>query len=191
MVYVDRTYVTSSATADTTGSAYVIDLGSLYQPYVTTHQPYGFDTMATLYRRYRVNAVSIELTLLNPSTSLVTAIWGVVPPGASFSLSTLANAQTVAEKPFFNTANLLTRDGGHCSKVVRMKLPAHVACGLSKSEFDANVEEYSALCTASPNRTPKLTIATCSPAGAATQLNFDVKICYHAEFFERIVLPAS
>jgi hypothetical protein len=169
----------------------VRDLGSLYQPNVTTHQPYCFDTLQTLYRRYRVNAVSIELVFQNTSTNPMTVLWGIVPPGATYSTSTNDDMPNLGEKPQFAVKNLLTRDGGYCSHTVRLVLPSHQICGLTKREFEANTEDYSALVSASPSRSAKLVLNVSSLGTTADVCICACKITYHAELWERIALGQS
>jgi hypothetical protein len=147
--------------------------------------------MSSLYRRYKVNAVTIELTLLNQSVASNTCIWGILPPGAVYSTTGNGNAYNLGEKPFFTTVTLLTRDGGHCSRTVRYKLQSHQLVGLSKKEYAADTNNYSALVSASPSRYPTMIFNSASSSGNAVTAEFSLKITYHAEFWERVALATS
>lgn len=94
---------TNSLTAGSTGlfgTERVFRLNSLYDPDLTGvgHQPYGYDTLATLYVRCKVHAVSVLLTFTDPSADGVLIAAHFQNPDTPTTI-TGYDTDTVMERP--------------------------------------------------------------------------------------------
>jgi hypothetical protein len=197
--YIDIGITTASGATSTTSGATPLQyvLNSLFAPGGSNaHQPYGFDTLATLYRRYRVNAVEVEIEFttvqqLAAKADPTDAIMMFTPPGSSVSTVFVALAASIfAEKPGGEVRRCVP---GHPSalQTVRRMLPMHQLVGVSKSEYEANVEEYAALVSGDPTRTTSLFLNCAGFGTISASIYWRVKLSFHAEFWERLILAQS
>jgi hypothetical protein len=189
--YVYTTTLSGTGTANVFGTAVTFNLNSLFQPNSGGHQPYGFDTMATLYDRYKVLSCDVDLTACYTG-GIQNSFLGVIqlPPG---EVATIAGStvEIVSEKPRAIAVPIVGGTGAGSPQVIQ-HLAMPVCCGLTAPEFKANVEDYAAVVGASPSRIPKLEVAVAdfsTTTTASVKLRFD--ILFHAEFFDRTVLAQS
>ncbi len=188
LAYKDAGNVTSGASNLQAGTPRVYQLNSLFQPISGGHQPYGFDTMATLYRRYRVNSVTIKVETLPIVTGSIYQVIGVFPPGATQSTTNLLDAHEWGENPNGSTQIIFLQ--GTKQVVWQKRFEMHTLCGLTREEYANNVEDYSALVTANPARMPTLEV-NISGFGASMQGYNIISLTFEAEFFERVSLNQS
>jgi len=187
--------ISSAATQFTLGTELVFNLNSLFNPITGQPQPYGFDSMTPLYSRYKVDGVKATFRFLKSNLPAVQlcGIGVAVSPASSYTQSATTVA-VAADKPNTSVVPFL----GHTDVDVpenqswQVKFRIADLAGLDKKEFDANVEEYAALCTASPTRIAKylVALANISDANAYTEyLHYCIE--YDCEFYDRIVLAQS
>lgn len=86
--YICKMKYAESVQTDASGRFY-FNLNSIFDPNGTGvgHQPYGHDTLATLYNRYRVISCSYRVIAPNASSNLQ---MGIVPSNSVLSYSTVA-----------------------------------------------------------------------------------------------------
>jgi hypothetical protein len=173
------------------GTEQVFRLNSLFDPDLTGtgHQPYGFDTLATIYYRYKVHAVSITLRFSDPSADGIICAAHFQSPDTTATV-TGSDPNVIMERSGVWTRNL--NNTGSQVVTLQQHFPMHQLCNLTISQFKNNIEDYQALCTTSPARTPYVRIATAALDGSSTSTcRVEAIFDFHCEFFDRIVLSQS
>ncbi len=151
MRYTYRLALGSSATPGLIGTTSVFQLNSCYEPLDTAaSQPYGFDQMAQLYGRYKVHSVKVRCQYATAAQGTGVQL-AVHPPEDSSTIAGL-DAQLQAAKS--NTTTLLLGNGMTGSQIPEWSrtFKVYELLGISKKEYEANIEEYSALVSANPGR---------------------------------------
>ncbi len=176
------------------GTPFTFNLGSLFEPRSGGHQPFGFDQMAALYARYKVHKVRIEVetaTNVAGSTSgQAVQVIGIFPPGSAQTTLNVTTALSMGEN--FNVSTKVIHPQAVLPTRFVSELDIATIAGLTKKEFEANIEDYSALVSASPTRFPFLEV-NLAPNTAASGIYFysSVTLTFVAEFWQRISLAAS
>lgn len=181
----------TAGTAGIFGTEFVMRLNSLYDPNFTEagHQPYGFDSMAALYRKYIVNAVKIEILFTDPSQDGMVGGAFIQPSGGSATL-TAETWESATEKPMMVTR--VINNTGSQKAMVKQFFKMNTIEGLSKVQYNASLSNYSALVTANPTSTPYLRIAAANVQDATSGYMYaSVKITYYCQFWERETLAQS
>jgi hypothetical protein len=189
--YSDSYTILTTTTEFLYGTATSVLLNSLFAPVSGGHQPYGFDQLAALYNRYRVNAVDVEMTIMyngGVQNSIVSGV--VLPPGTSATIAG-STYTIVSEKPNVISVPIV---GGTNTGTVFIKQRFDIArlAGLTANELQANVEDYSAAVTASPSKLVTFEFATCGVSTTtATSSKVLLTLVFHTEFWERKILAQS
>ncbi len=189
----DLLYHTDPGSNLQAGTPYTYNLGSLFQPRSGGHQPFGFDQMASLYARYKVHKVHIRVeTTADVSTMARAAaqVIGIFPPGSTQTTLNVLSAYSMGEN--FNVSTKLVPSAAVTPTIFQTTLDVATIAGLTKKEFEANIEDYSALVTASPTRFPFMEV-NLAPTVAAIGSDYmsGVTLTFVAEFWQRISLAAS
>ncbi len=176
------------------GTPVVFNLGSLFAPEAGGHQPFGFDQMALLYARYKVHKVKIrvETMCLGSATNVGPGVQviGIFPPGSAQTTSAVLTAYSMGEN--FNVSTKMVTSNLVAPVVFESTLDIATIAGLTKKEFEANIEDYSALVTASPTRFPFLEVNFApNTAAQGTSFTSGTTLTFVAEFWQRISLAAS
>ncbi len=182
----------TSGTAGVAGGQYVFRLNSVYDPDYTGagHQPYGYDTLASIYGRYLVKSVSVRIIFSNPSADGVATCLSITPANSGpFGMAGLT-AEAVAEKPQCRVA-LLNNTGSQVETYSSSFDLARLE-GLSPAQYRAEADTYGAAVGSNPTLTPYLAVALADivQTGGLT-CQFGVELDYHVEFYERNVLTQS
>lgn len=190
MTYCIDSALNSSATDGQCGTENVWRLNSCFDPDLTggTHQPYGFDQMAGLYTRYLVLGAEIELTVQNAASDFGVLVGSIQPSTATLSLT--GNAVSDIKEKNMGFTIFLPPAGG--VRTLRLKPDIARVEGTTSEQLRANTEEYAALTSASPTRTPYLRLSYATMFGTTSKAcNVQVKISYITEFFAPVLLSAS
>lgn len=174
------------------GTEAIFALNDLYDPNYsgTGHQPYGFDTLASLYRRYRVDTVSFTLQFSNPNEDSVACAAMVQASAGTYAL-TGHDIATVDETPNI-TMKLLNNTGSQSWVVNSGPLNLHQVEGVPFSVWQAGTTTYGAAVTTDPTLLPFLRIAIGSAVGSASaSIQVLVRFKFNAVFYERKVLAQS
>ncbi len=182
----------TSGTAGVVGGQYVFRLNSIYDPDQTGagHQPYGHDTLATLYGKYLVRKVKVRIIFSNPSADGVATCLAITPSNSGPFGMAGNTAEAIAEKPQCRVA-LLNNTG---SQVETWDATIDLAKleGLTAAQYFAEAGQYGAAFGANPVLTPYISVALADivQTGALT-CQFGVELEYHVECYERNVLGQS
>lgn len=159
--------------------AYAMNLNSIYDPNRTGvgHQPYGFDTLASLYNRYRVISCGYRLSV--SPTSSVPITLTAIPANQVLTTST---ASEIRENP---RAKYVVQNVGANVMVLSSKTYIPSLVGRSKAQYMAD-DRYQALTTADPNEEAILNIATFNPSNDLALGSTPVQVVmeYTVEFFD-------
>ncbi len=189
----DITAHTDPGSNNQAGTPLTFNLGSLFAPIAGGHQPFGFDQMAALYARYKVHKVKIRVeTFMNSATSVAGAVQviGIFPPGSSQTTLNVLNAYAMGEN--YNVSTNVIQFNAVRPVVYETTLDIATIAGLTKKEFEANIEDYSALVSASPTRFPFLEVNLAPFTAANGDLySSGVTLTFVAEFWQRISLAQS
>jgi len=165
------------STLGSTGD-YQFRLNSLFDPDLTGggHQPMGFDQITPLYNRYRVFSVSYRITFYPQAGA--TFVYYILPNNTNASLTGVAPSTVIEQgrciQKFSNTTHP-TVFSGHLS-LNRLN-------GVTSAVYMAD-DRYQALSTASPGEEMIMHVMASASAGATSTTRFDLKLQYHAEFFD-------
>lgn len=174
--YICKMKYAEDVTSDALNGRYQFNLNSVWDPNRTGvgHQPYAFDTLASLYNRYRVISCGYRIT--SPSGT-VTRQFGCIPTNESVSFSTFAELK---ENP---RAKYVTQMNGGNAQIVKGKVYLPSLVGRSKAQYMAD-DRYQAMTDNSPNEQAILSIFTANQLGAPTASDINVLLEYTVEFFD-------
>ncbi len=194
--YCNDCTVSSSVTQNTYGTAVSFLLNSTFAPggaAATAHQPYLRDTLAAQYGRYRVNAAYWELEFANGTYTAATVESGIITvrlimPGDSTTIGA-STTSVAAEKPLTWSKMIVPNTpAGHA--VFTGGGPIHQLLGIPKQQYEANLEDYAALVSASPSRVLSLEVAVAFQSVSMTARGFG-RIMYDVEYFQPVPVAQS
>lgn len=177
-------YAESFATAHTANvpNYQFYNANSIFDPNRTGvgHQPFGRDTYATLYNRYRVFALSYAIDCASATASLMALSVGVMN-----HVNTPANWDAGIEQPRVITKTI-SSTGSSCTIHGKVWLPK--VNGATSTQYRAN-EDTAALMSADPTENIVLRIGTLCYNNATPVYN--VRLTYHTEMWDPIELGQS
>lgn len=153
--YICKTkYATTIATSSGIGQ-YIFNLNSLFDPDRTGigHQPYGYDTLSTMYNRYRVISCSYRVNQSSASTGTPVVI-GAMP--SNDQLIVFTNMGEMIENP---RAKYVAQNvgGGVTYLTGNSYIPALM--GRNKAQYMAD-DQYGSVVTGSPGELALLYLQT-------------------------------
>ena len=176
--YITKMKYSEYVATDATGM-YRFNLNSIYDPNRTGtgHQPYGFDTMATLYNRYRVISCGWRIQCMRGYNSDPVQI-GAIPSNESLTFTTLSELR---ENP--RAKYILQNPGAPVQQLTgKSYLPSLV--GRTKQQYMSD-DSYQAQVTNSPGELALLNILTTSNTdGVVGYISIQVLLEYTVEFFD-------
>ncbi len=184
--------VNDGTTPSTSSTSIILRLNDVFAPRLTGHQPYAFDTMASLYRRYHVYACDVEVTATSPTSTngnLTYALSILRPSGATFTLAALVNAADVTGEKPLGRVMMLNAGGNRSVQDYRAHVDIATLEGLTPAEYDAN-SSYRALATASPALVPTLQLANTS-ISTSISCYWRIRLSFDVEFYDRVILAQS
>ncbi len=172
-------------------TTYKLQLNSLFEPLDgDALQPYGYDQMAALYGRYKVHKVTVAIKWFSPSSPGTVAAFALHPPEDTTTIASTTGYLTASKSNVSTNiqAGVPLGPPNSWSKTYNL----HEVLGLSKQEFESNVEEYSALISANPGRMPLLELGCWNMLGTASAVySAIITLVFDAEFSGRIQQAAS
>lgn len=181
--YIARHKYVANVVTDANGN-YVFNLNSTFDPDRTGggHQPYGRDTLAALYNRYRVISASWRIFAQNPTTAIqVAAI-------ATNEVTTYTNMGAIVEAP--RSKFIIQMPGGN-TQLLKGHVSIPSVVGRTKSQYMAD-DRYQAQVDADPNEIVALSIFCADSSGAyVVGQKLFVEIMYNVEWFDIKTLGQS
>jgi len=171
----------------------VWNLNSIFDPNRTGlgHQPYGHDTFATLYNRYRVIGCSYAITISqngDTATNQLPVVLGALP---SNEVDTVSNMSELREKP---RSKYIVQMYGSPARTLRGYVSIPSLIGRTKAQYMAD-DRFQAAFGATPNESAILNTYIGMPNdGAVTALlsvQYSITLVYHVECLDPKVLPQS
>lgn len=172
----DMKYTETVAMNLTNAYSYAFNLNSIFDPNRTGtgHQPYGHDTLASLYNRYRVVKCSYTVQAFNSAN---TVIVGAMPAN---ELITFANTDEIMENP---RTKWIVQSAGGGIKVLKGSVYIPSLVGRNKSQYMAD-DRYQAQTGTSPAELAILNLAGQSIASGDVTIDCVVTLKYTVEFFD-------
>ena len=159
--------------------AYRWSLNSLYDPNFSGigHQPHGFDTLATIYNRYRVINASYNITGVDQSGQYIVV--------CALPANEQVNALTVSEMRENPRAKFITQAPNAHLKTLKGNVYLPSLVGRNKSQYMAD-DRYQAVSTTSPNETALLNVYVQRLDQGSNTLNVPIQITieYTVEWFD-------
>lgn len=164
--------------------AYQFNLNSVFDPNRTGigHQPYGHDTFATMYNRYRVIACSYHVWF--PASGAVSYQLSAVPANEVQIFGSIAEARENPRGKF-----KIQMPGGTAQKISgKVYLPS--LTGRTKSQYMAD-DRYQATVGSSPLELAILNLQSASTSDVASPVTCVVELEYTVEWFDAKILGQS
>lgn len=181
MKYADTVFINSAGP-----QAYRFRLNGLFDPNFSGigHQPYGYDTLATIYNRYRVISCSYTISGVDQSGQYVV----ICALPANEQVNTLSVAEML-ENP---KAKFITQAPNASLKMLKGKINIPSLVGRNKSQYMAD-DRYQAQVGADPSELALLNIYIQRLDGGSNVLNapLQVTLNYTVEWFDVKNLPQS
>ncbi len=179
-------YLVTGAANATSAAPIQYNLADLFLPETGGHQPYGFDQMTPLYKRFKVRRVCVHIEAQGPTGGAFCTLFAAfTSPTAGFSYVS-ASPVSVSEQP-----GVVARI---CPNAVPIQfertVDIHTLVGVTKQEYESDLATYVGTGAASPTLSPKLILCVSSPT--ATQSAYvNVRLTFQAEWFDRITQAGS
>jgi len=186
MDYVEIVTLTSGNTG-LTGTEYVFRLNSLYDPNFTAggHQPYGFDQFNTVYNKYKVTGVSIEVMFVNAAENTMFAIWQISSPGDTRTTNSISPG-VAFERPNVAWGVVNSNIGEQTQLNFKQYVDIAALSGLTKQQFIDDNQAYASDITTNPAASPFLRLNVASGLGSSgTNLGAIVKFRFWFEMWDR------
>lgn len=166
--YVDTTALTGQ---------YTFNLNSVFDPNRTGfgHQPYGFDTLSTLYNRYRVVSCGWRIQMAGDASSAF--ILSAIPGNEVIAPLTLSEAR---ENP---RAKYIQQNPGSTALTLSGKCFIPSLMGRTTAQYMAD-DRYSAIVSANPAEFAILNLMTVNTADVVVSTKLNVLLEYTVEWFD-------
>lgn len=178
--FITKMKYSEQVTTDANGQ-YRFNLNSIYDPNQsgTGHQPYGFDTLATLYNRYRVISCGyrIQCNWQQNGTAQPTLV-GAIPANEALTFLSMAELR---ENP---RSKYIVQNYGGVTYTLNGKTYIPSLVGRTKAQYMAD-DRYQATMTTSPNELAILNVVT-APNGSDSTASATIQVLleYTVEFFD-------
>lgn len=186
-----ETFLMTTGTLGIFGAQQTMLLNSCFDPNETGagHQPYGFDQLALLYRRYKVNGCLIEMVWTDPSADGMMVGMMMLPPFGIKNIVGLTVDQ-VKEQPMSVTRSI--NNSGKQMTIVKQYVPMHSVMGISELQFKSNLTDFSAGMTATPAQSARIrcSVASLRATGGDT-IMLRISLTYFTQVYDRVVLNTS
>lgn len=159
---------------------YQLNLNSIFDPNRTGtgHQPYGFDTLATLYNRYRVISCGYRIHIAAGSTAGQSTQVVALPANEELTTTSLSEWR---ENP---RAKYICQNAGAPTVFLSGKTYIPSLVGRTKQQYMSD-DRYQAAVTANPQELAILNLGTAAGADSLVSgVGIQVLMEYTVEFFD-------
>lgn len=180
-----------TGTAGIMGTEQVFRLNSLYDPNFTGtgHQPYGYDQLNGIYKKYMVSGVHIRVTFSAPSLAN-TACGAMIQASQDTVALTGASPDGICERP--NAWCRVLNPTGEQVTTFEQYVQLSALEGLSDQQYLAEPDNYGSDVSNNPSLIPYLRVAAGSFAASAGQAVVAItELTFDCRFFERITQAQS
>lgn len=155
------------------------------------HQPAGFDVMASIYKRYKVNGVRVTLRVYDPETiDFITLGYMLTNPSNPSESIANQTVDDVTEKQ--QSGTVLVSGTGNQYKEFKFFLPINKVAGVTKLQFKADPDNFTAVGTGDPGNLCKFQFAAADPKGGSSgSVKVNIILDYYVMWYNRIVLAQS
>lgn len=187
-------FILTTVDGGTTLGAQVIHrLNSLFDPEASFggHQPYGFDALAVAYNRYKVLACRVKITLTDPSADGMMFVWCIFNPSNASGTIAGLDPSLVLERQ--QAGGCFINNTGSQTKTITLGAPIGLVSGLTKLQFDADPDNFTAPVTADPGNVCMLAVAVASirAVSPAITLVCNMEMEFEALFYQRKLMAQS
>jgi len=175
-------------TTNTSGAynGFIMKLNSVVDPSgsLGSSQPYFFDQWATMYRRYRVHAVRIQVQAFIGATGVASTSLRQLICFPTLSSSALASSQLAMEQPRCQT-KIWQINGGGSEDMIQHYVACPAIAGVSKETYRTG-GEFAALINADPSFLIYYHVYTADPIGSSdVNTVIHVVLKQYVEFYGR------
>jgi len=187
-----QTFTLSTGTLGVTGSQQRMCLNGMYDVDTSGlgHQPYSYDQLALLYKRYKVNGVLVKIILSDPSEDgLYLGVQLTNPSnGSAYINGTTSDVLRERQQAFVMKIN----NTGSQVNTKSFYTSIQAMSGLTSLQFKADPDNFTADVASNPGNVCNLLMALGSDrgVGSATAI-VTVDITYYATWYQRVQLDQS
>lgn len=181
--FITKMKYSEQVSTDASGK-YRFNLNSIYDPNrsgtLTGHQPYGFDTLATLYNRYRVISCGyrIQANWSGNTSSLQPVLIGALPANEELSMLSMSE---VRENP---RAKYISQSSGGGTQTLSGKVYIPSLVGRTKQQYMSD-DRYQAAVNADPQELAILNVFTAGAGlDSTSSVAIQILLEYTVEFFD-------
>jgi hypothetical protein len=178
----------SQSLATVTATDQIFNMNSIFDPdrTGTGHQPYGRDTLAEFYNRYRVWDFRWKVTFHAESQGFYVL---TVPTNGNLAtaITNQASFSGACEVP--NSKGFAQGTGANAI-ICKGKLALNDLNGTSPYEYRSD-DRFQAIMTSNPSELLLFHIGTYNPSGSTVAIDFLVELEYDVEVFDPIILAQS
>lgn len=170
---------------------HAFSLNNVYDPDVTGtgEQPYFYDTLTAIYRKYIVRSAYVDLTFTDPSADGLWVGWSIGGPGSddpsNMTLGDIMSRPTFRCVPMNNTGSQFI--------TIRERIPIHTVFGLSQAQYEAQPLDYGADYNGSPSIQCFLRVFIIDPNSllSAQYVRVAGRITYDVQFYSYLAPGGS
>lgn len=174
--------------ATVTGTDQIMNMNSLFDPDRTGagHQPYGYDSLALLYNRYRVWGLRWRITFHAEAQGF----YVVVLPSNGALATAITNQASFALAGESPRSYVSSQGTGANAVIVTGRIELNDLNGTTVQEYKAD-DRFQAIFGASPSELMLLHIGTYNPSGSTLAVDFLVELWFDVEVHDPIMLAQS
>lgn len=189
MFYSDL-FAINAGTLGILGSENVFQLNAPYDIDLTGigHQPYGYDTMTTLYGRGIVTHVEITIEWTDPSADGM-FVAALLQGNVGVTGLTGMQYNRVREIPMTCTRTI--NNTGSQKTIMKFKTGIHTLFGITKSQYFNDLSNYSFPINAPPNQPCYLRFSAGNLRGTSSSINACVTLVQRVKWYDRYTLAQS
>lgn len=190
--FTDTTVLTSGLNG-AIGDLIKFRLNSLFDPDFSAgigqHQPYGYDQLATLYQRYKVTGALVEVVFTDPDQDGMTL---AVQMQSHNNIYDMAGKTTEELRMQPMTVVRTVSNSGKQRVAIRQFMPISTVSMITKLQFQADNDIYTAFINANPAIVPRVHIGVgSSRVVQGASIVCRTTITYYATMYDRYIQAAS